>query len=194
MSIKIDIYLVFSIVILFFFRQAEHFLIFYIFVLLHEFAHILMARIMKIKIIEVSLLPFGVNARFDFCGNKIREIIIACAGPIFSFLIANALREYFIQNIFIFIVNLIPIYPLDGGRILKNIILLTFGNSRGRVFYRIILKITLIILVMINIIFIVFFRLYNFIFVSFYIVQLACEEIKNDNLKDRISSLLNLEI
>ena len=194
MSIKIDIYLIFSIIILFFFRQAEAFLIFYFFVLLHELAHILVANLLKIKIIDISLLPFGVNAKFDFCDNKIKEIIIASAGPVFSLIIACILKEYFIQNFFIFVVNMIPIYPLDGGRILKNIILLVFKNSMGRLIYRIILKIAIIILVTLNIVLVVFFKMYNFIFVCLYIIQLASDEIKKDDYKEQISSLLNLEI
>ena len=102
MGIKIDIYLVFSIIVLFFFRQAESFLVFYWFVLLHEGAHIFVAKLLRVKIVDVSLLPFGVNARFDFFNNKIKEIIIASAGPIFSFIAANIFNEYFVQNIFIF--------------------------------------------------------------------------------------------
>jgi len=194
MSIKLDIYLVFSIIILFFFRQAESFLIFYLFVLLHEIAHILVAKLLKVKVVDVSLLPFGVNARFDYCDNKIKEIIIASAGPILSLVMSETLNEYFIQNIFIFIVNMIPIYPLDGGRIFKNLLLVILGNRRGGTIYRVILKVAIIVLVIVNIIFIVFFRFYNFIFVSLYIIQLANEEIKKDNLKNEISSLLNLEI
>lgn len=193
MNIKLNIYLVFSIVILIFFRQAEQFLIFYFFIFLHEIAHIFVAKILRIKIIDVSLLPFGVNARFDFCDSKIKEILIASAGPIFSFITAITLKKYFIYNMFIFTVNMIPIYPLDGGRILKNIILLIFGNRNGRKIYIIILKIAIILLLIINITFVILFKYYNFIFVSLYIIQLADEEIKKDNLKNKISSLLNVE-
>ena len=193
MNIKIDIYLIFSIVILLFFRQAESFLIFYFFILIHEIAHILVAKMLKIKIIDVSLLPFGVNARFDFCNCKIKEIIIASAGPIISIIMAVFIEKYYIQNIFIFTVNMIPIYPLDGGRIIKNIMLLFFGKKKGSCIYMIILKSTIILLIIINIVLIIFFKYYKFVFVSLYIIQVASEEIKKDNLKKQISSLFNVE-
>ena len=77
MNIKIDLYLIISFLILTFFRQIDVFLSFYIFVILHELAHILVAFILKIKVLEISFLPFGVNAKFDFGKSKLKEIVVA---------------------------------------------------------------------------------------------------------------------
>ena len=79
MNVKIDIYLIISLNILTIFKQVDSFLILYIFITLHELIHILTAILLRVKVIEVSFLPFGVNAKFDFKNNKIKEIIVASA-------------------------------------------------------------------------------------------------------------------
>ena len=140
MNIKIDFYLIISIVILLLFHQAEDFLIFYFFIILHEFSHILIAFFLKIKLIEISFLPFGVNAKFDFINCRKKEIIVALAGPVFSILLAYYFPQYRISNLFIAIMNMIPIYPLDGGRIVKYIMILKFGTiSASKKYFKIVI-------------------------------------------------------
>ena len=194
MNIKIDIYLVISLAVLAFFKQIESFLIFYIFVVLHECIHILVAVILRIKVLEISFLPFGVNAKFNFENKKVREIIVASAGPIFSLFLAFLLREYAIENFFIFITNILPIYPLDGGRILKNLIILMIGMKNGIRIYNNLLRIFIILLLMLNIVLIIYLKSYRFIFVSLYIFQIASDELKKDKIRSQISTLLNIEI
>ena len=194
MNIKVDIYLIISTIILFLFKELESFLSFYIFVILHEFAHILVAKLLKVKIIDLSFLAFGVNAKFDFKSQKLKESIIAIAGPFLSLILVYFYPKYRIQNLFIFITNMIPIYPLDGGRIFKNIIMRIFGNIKGRKIYNSLLKIFIILLMIVNVILIVFLKNYNFIFFTFYIFQMAGDEIKKDKLRAQLSSILNIEI
>lgn len=104
-------------------------------VLLHEMAHVIVARSYGMKVREVELLPFGGVARIE--GNMELdphiETYIALAGPISNlFLIILAyvmlelglwnviLTEYFIRcNIIIGAFNLLPAVPLDGGRIYR---------------------------------------------------------------------------
>ena len=194
MNIKIDIYLIMSLIILTIFKQVESFMIFYTFIMLHELIHIITARVLQIKVIEVSFLPFGVNAKFNFKNNKIKEIIVASAGPIFSLIMSICFEYYKVENLFIFITNILPIYPLDGGRILKNIMKLVLGSNKGIKVYNSILKAAIIVLVIINIILVVYLKNYKFIFVSIYIFQIAGEEIKKDKIRTQIVSTLNIEI
>lgn len=189
MSIKIDLYLIISIAILIFFKQIDTFLSLYIFIFFHEMAHVLIALLLKIKVLEISFLPFGANAKFDFGNHRIKEIIIAIAGPIYSLCTAYFVEDFRIQNLFIFTTNMIPIFPLDGGRILKNIIILIFGEYTGTKIYDNIITFLIILLIILNIIIIVFLKNYNFIFVSLYIFQIAEEEIKKDKLKNKIRSI-----
>jgi len=194
MNIKIDIYLIILGIFLTFLRQIDVYLSFYIFVILHELAHILIAVILKVNIKEVNLLPFGVNAKFDFYNHKVKEIIIASAGPIFSMTMAFIFKQYFIENLFIFITNIIPIYPLDGGRILKNLIIVLVGKKIGIRIYNALIRFFILILAILNIVLIVFLKNYNFIFFSMYILQMACEEIKKDKVKEDIIKMLNVDI
>lgn len=191
MNIKIDLYLIISFLILTFFRQIDVFLSFYIFVILHELAHILVAFILKIKVLEISFLPFGVNAKFDFGKSKLKEIIVASAGPIFSLCMYFMVEKFKIQNLFIFLTNMIPIYPLDGGRILKNVIIFFIGDKQGGMLYNHLLKIFIILLIIVNLVLIVFLKNYQFIFVSIYVIQLAGDEIKKDKIKEKVWKILN---
>lgn len=194
MNIKVDIYLIISIAILTFFKQVEPFLYFYLFITLHELAHIIVAIILKIKPIEISFLPFGVNAKFDFQNHKIKEIIIASAGPIFSACTAFILKDFKVQNLFIMIMNLLPIFPLDGGRIFKNIIILAKGLDKGSEIYNYFLKKFLLLMIILNIIVVIIMKNYHFIIVSMYLFQIAGEEIKKDKIRQNINSILNIEI
>lgn len=194
MNVKIDIYLIISIVILLLFKQIEGFLIFYFFIILHEISHILVALCLKIKPLEVNFLPFGVNAKFDFLNYRRKEIIVALAGPIFSSLVAYYFPQYRVQNLFIAIMNMMPIYPLDGGRVLKNSMILKYGIISASKKYLKVVRIFCILLMIFNIILIVFQKNYRFLFVSFYIFQIVGDEIKKDKIRLRIKELLNIEI
>ena len=191
MNIKIDIYLIISMMFLMFFRQIDSFIIFYIFIFLHELIHIIVALLLRIKVIELVFLPFGVNAKFEFGNNRIKEIIVASAGPLFSLFIAIFYKKFMIQNLFIFIVNILPIFPLDGGRIVKNVLILIFGVKKGVKIYKVLLRMVCIVLIILNIIVIVFLKSYNFIFFTLYVLQIANEEIKKDKIRNEISRLLN---
>lgn len=67
---------------------------------------------------------------------------MALAGPILSFVLAiifSYIEPIFIpkqdavySNILILLFNLMPIYPLDGGRIIKNILHIKFGNEKAQ--------------------------------------------------------------
>lgn len=194
MSIKVDLYLIFSVFILIFFRQAEIFLTFYIFAVFHEFAHVLIALLLKIHLEEISFLPVGVNAKFNFNNHKIKEIIVASAGPLFSLVIAYIMPQYKLPNIFIFLTNIVPIYPLDGGRILKNTILLKLGTESGIKRYQSLLRIFVILLLIFNIIQIIYLKNYSILFSSLYILQMVNEEIKKDKVRSAMKSLFNIEI
>ena len=54
--------------------------------------------------------------------------------------------------------------------------------------------IAVLFLAILNIVLIVFLKNYNFIFFSMYILQMACEEIKKDKVKEDIIKMLNVDI
>lgn len=107
-------------------------LLFLIFI--HEMGHAVAASFFSWRLKKISLLPFGGVAEMDEHGNRPlkEEAIVTLAGPVqHVWLIVvgiglyqlNFMSEYiyslFIQyNLMIFIFNMLPIWPLDGGKIL----------------------------------------------------------------------------
>ncbi|MBT2290496.1 M50 family metallopeptidase [Paenibacillus albidus] len=104
-------------------------------VLIHEFGHVCAALLAGVTVRSVQLLPFGGVAVIEDHGQltAAREIGIALAGPLQNgIMIAaawgllqtgmgnEAFLTYFIQaNAIIALFNLLPILPLDGGKVLQ---------------------------------------------------------------------------
>jgi stage IV sporulation protein FB len=109
-----------------------------ILVIIHELGHVAAAWSYGWRIRSIELLPIGGVAKTDEWGTvpAKEEIIVALAGPfhhiwmvLFSLLAYHAgwwsesWTLYFIQgNLFIALFNLVPIYPLDGGRVLQALL------------------------------------------------------------------------
>lgn len=88
----------------------------------HEIGHILVSQYYKWNIKKIVILPFGGITIFkEHINKRIKEeFLIAIAGPIFQtflFVIKNPL--FFKINLFLLIFNLLPIFPLDGSKILN---------------------------------------------------------------------------
>lgn len=104
----------------------KNFVIFSSIILFHEMGHILIGCLFKWKIERVVILPFGGITLFNEKIDKplLEEFLIAIAGPLFQivylFMYKNNI-DFFNYNITILIFNLLPMYPLDGSRILNII-------------------------------------------------------------------------
>ncbi len=107
-------------------------------VLLHELGHVTAAWSFGWKIRSIELLPFGGVAQMDEWGTAParEEIVVALAGPFYHiYMILFSLwfyqmgwwdytwTEYFVlSNITIALFNMLPIYPLDGGRVVQALL------------------------------------------------------------------------
>ncbi|MBP3941464.1 MAG: M50 family metallopeptidase [Christensenellaceae bacterium] len=112
----------------------ETILAFFLALFLHESGHMIAARLMDIRILSFELLPFGCAAHMESFavvkGSK--EILIAAAGPLMSLLFAAFPNLLIKESIFLnaaaayslslAALNLLPVLPLDGGRILSCVL------------------------------------------------------------------------
>ena len=124
-------------------------------VVLHEFGHILVARRFGIVSKEVTLLPIGGVADLNKMPEKpYQELLIALAGPAVNFVIAAALllgvgaigpsaithlddpaigaiERLAAANLFLGLFNLVPAFPMDGGRVLRAALAMWLGQERA---------------------------------------------------------------
>lgn len=124
---------------------------------LHELGHALAAKRFHFQTRDIILLPIGGMARMDeFPENPRQELIIAIAGPAVNFVIALLLYPFVVWlgqvpsfftllfeegNSFLFnlmavnlvlaVFNLIPAFPMDGGRILRAILSMFMDRVRA---------------------------------------------------------------
>jgi stage IV sporulation protein FB len=124
-------------------------------VVLHEFGHILTARRFGIVSPEVTLLPIGGVADMNRMPDKPwQELLIALAGPMVNLVIAlllmlavgafdfagaahiddpaeSLLGRLAVTNIFLSVFNLIPAFPMDGGRVLRAALAMWLGQDKA---------------------------------------------------------------
>src|SRR3990167_1069198 len=114
-------------------------LLLFVSVLLHELSHSLVAKAKKIKVESITLFFFGGVASIDDEDLKpSTEFLMSIAGPLFSLFLSvifyliyslngnifwTAITFYLYQlNLILAIFNLVPGYPLDGGRAFRAIL------------------------------------------------------------------------
>ena len=125
-------------------------------VLLHEFGHIFTARAFGVPTPYVTLLPIGGVAQLERIPEEPwEEFLIAIAGPLVNVVIAGVLVYLFgaelhtraaaavdntgiplvdrlaSVNLFLALFNMIPAFPMDGGRVLRALLASRFGYVRA---------------------------------------------------------------
>lgn len=108
-------------------------------IIVHETGHLIMSLLFKWNIDKIIILPFGAMIKYNELINRplIEEFLISISGIIIQYLFFVLIKnvvdyKYFsFINYFIIIFNLIPIYPLDGSKILNVLFnkITTFRNS-----------------------------------------------------------------
>ncbi|MBV9488843.1 MAG: site-2 protease family protein [Verrucomicrobia bacterium] len=173
-------------------------------VLLHEFGHAIAARGFGIQTPDITLLPIGGVARLQRMPDKPwQELVVAVAGPLVNVVIAAALifvlgrhadvedLEHLQQpgaevlaklasvNISLVLFNLIPAFPMDGGRVLRALLAMTMNYARAT---QIAARIGQVVAFVLG--FIGLFTSPMLIFIAFFIYLGAQQEAASAQMKD----------
>lgn len=196
MIIKIHFSLILFSVYLLLINRLKYFIVFYGFVILHELAHIMVASLLKVKVKEITFLSVGVNAQYEENINWIKEFCIASAGPLLSLVLALILSDVQMStmNFIIFVTNMMPLYPLDGGRITRIFLIKLLGYKNGVKLYGNVLKVLICVLIVLTAITVIYIKNYYLLIFSWYIFLLANREIKKERIKIVINELLGIQL
>ena len=200
MKIRLHLKIFIFILIFILTNQIKIYGILMLFALIHELGHILMGLILGFKPASLEIMPFGLSVAFDIkCEDynkkikngtllSLKKLLIASAGPltnliitiiylIFDITFLGISREHIIySNILIGIFNLLPIYPLDGGRIVKNIAHIILGLKEAYSCTNIISYISIIIITVISSILILYLKNIAIIIILAYLWYLVIKE------------------
>lgn len=215
MQIKINLKVFLFLLIFLITRQIKIYALLMCLALIHELGHVIAGIILGFKPEAISIIPTGFSVKFNgTCKNynkkikngtmlSLKKAIIAFAGPFVNFIMIIVIIAYYqitknteminipidlliYSNLLILLFNLIPIYPLDGGRILKEILHINYGIYMSYIITNKISNITVIILTVVSSFAILAYKNIAILIIIAYLWTLVYVENKRYNLKINI--------
>ena len=196
MRFRIDLKIFIFLILFYFTNQIELYAYIMIFALIHELGHLTAGALMKMRPEKLELMPFGVSISFKIKveeynkkiknGNmlELKKIIVAVAGPITNLIVILIIAQLNIDkslimiytNLLIMIFNLLPIYPLDGGRIIKWILHISFGKMKSEEYINNISKIITLTIIAASSVLILYVHNISIFLIDMYLLYLVIKE------------------
>lgn len=206
MILKIDLKIFIFFVLFYLTKQIKLYATIMVLCVIHELGHVVMGLIMGLKIEKIEIMPLGLSVSFKLNiddynkkikkGNvlQLKKIAIAAAGPLTNFIIllmvlytninfkivSNEILAY--ANILIMLFNLLPIYPLDGGRILKELLHIFEGSIKSKAYIRKVSKAVMILITMIASIAVMYLKNIAIFFIVIYLWVVVIKENRKNNI------------
>ena len=175
MKFRIDLKIFIFVILFLITNQIKIYAMIMIFAIIHELGHLIAGMLLGMKAEKIEIKPFGVAIDFNIKrkdyivkikkGNllEVKKILVALAGPMTNVLIIFILAIptmfqinqeekmlMIFSNVTLILFNILPFYPLDGGRALKGIIYILKGKQTAEKYIYYISYITLVIMTVIS--------------------------------------------
>ena len=207
MQIKISLQIFVFLIIFLLTKQIETYSILMILAFIHECGHLLAGLLLKLKPKKLEINLFGLAIVFEEFGSRnkefeLKKVLIAAAGPLtnviiilivwlFNLPIKDITKEILIYaNILIIAFNMLPIYPLDGGRIVRGILYIVKGREFSEEVTNKVANIGAIILTFAGSIAIYYFKNIAILLMIIYLWALVIRENKRYFLKEKVEKII----
>ena len=211
MRFRIDLKIFLFIILFYFTKQIEIYAMIMFFAIFHEFGHLLAGVVLGMKVEKMEITPYGISVSFKLMpkdynkkikhGNQLelKKIVVALAGPITNVIMILIFLQMnmdvstrlmiLYSNLLIILFNLLPIYPLDGGRVIKGILHIFLGKMRAEKCINYISFVTLILVTFVSSI--IIYQLQN-IAIFFAVLTLWGIFIREDRIYTKRNKIYNL--
>lgn len=106
---------------------------------IHECGHLLALRLCKVPVTAITIGASGAKIHTGYQTHA-EQLICAAAGPLIGLLCAGVMGKMPIVSLccyFQSLFNLLPVFPFDGGRVLRSLCCMIFGEVRGTTMFQI---------------------------------------------------------
>lgn len=214
MNIKVNLKLFLFAIIFYITKQIHIYAMLMLFAFLHEMGHLVCGIFMGLKPKALKIMPFGLSVEFEVLpkeynkkivkGNalQMKKLCIAIFGPITNLIIMiitivfgqnleiALYQEIIYANLLIALFNLLPIHPLDGGRVVKACIHIIKGRKKSIELTNYISNTTMILFTMVSSIAIYYYKNIAILFIICYLWSMVILENKRYHLQKRIYKII----